>query len=456
MAATPLAHHDVIAKLVPDRTPGFARVSDDELLANTRRLVGRSNQLLAALLAHLAEVETRGAHRSRRCASLYTYCIYELRFSEDAAARRSAAARFAKEFPALLDAVEAGELHLTGLLMIGPHLTLDNHAAVLARAKYRTKKELTKLVRDLNPLPQVPDCIQPLGAEREPVLSPRNPSWEQFAAALSPQVRELPPAEQPSNWANDGIEHAEGCDPEQESASAASHAAPPPNTDVALPDDETLPVGPVPSDLPPVTSPQLFQMQFGTVEEHVQLVERARALLVRERPRVTLGELHLEAMKLLVAPLEKRKFAVTERPRQPAARPPRQRGTSAQVGESPAARSRQCVAADAVEAASAETPRARSRYVSAAVRREVYRRDAARCTYVDVRGQRCCETRYLELHHLLPFAKGGENAVPNLTLRCASHNALAAEADFGPRPVADRRSSTRHEASPRRGDPRNS
>src|SRR5690242_4350802 len=58
-------------------------LTDAELLAGTRRLVGRSNQLLAELLAHLGEVEARGVHRTRACSSLYAYCIYELRFSED-------------------------------------------------------------------------------------------------------------------------------------------------------------------------------------------------------------------------------------------------------------------------------------------------------------------------------------------------------------------------------------
>src|SRR4051812_15002747 len=191
-----VAHHDNVAKLAPDGAQNLVHLSDDELLANTRRLVGKSNQLLAALLVHLAEVEVRGAHRTRSCPSLYTYCIYELRFSEDAAARRSAAARFTKKFPALLDAVAAGELHLTGLLMIGPHLTTENHAQVLARAKFRTKKELARLVRELDPLPDIPDCIQPLG----PALpsSARNPTWEQFIVALSPSVRELPEADRPS------------------------------------------------------------------------------------------------------------------------------------------------------------------------------------------------------------------------------------------------------------------
>src|SRR6188508_815319 len=191
--------NDSIVQAVPGGAPALAHVSDDELLSSTRRLVGKSNQLLATLLLHLAEIEARGAHRTRRCSSLYTYCIYELRFSEDAAARRSAAARFAREFPVLLDAVAAGELHLTGLLMIGPHLTRENHVEVLARARFRTKKELGRLVRDLNPLPSAPDVIEPLG----PALARRSlePTWEQLTTALAPEIRELPAGERPRDWA---------------------------------------------------------------------------------------------------------------------------------------------------------------------------------------------------------------------------------------------------------------
>ena len=128
------------------------QLSDGDLLASTRGLVGKSNQLLAALLAHLAEVETRGLHRSRACSSLYAYCIYELRFSEDAAFRRVAAARLVKRFPALLQAVANGELHLTGLLMLAPYFTPQNQLELLARAKFRTKKELGLLVRALETL----------------------------------------------------------------------------------------------------------------------------------------------------------------------------------------------------------------------------------------------------------------------------------------------------------------
>src|SRR6187402_2278665 len=156
---------EAIVKLVPGGQQSLSHLADAELLISTRRLVGASNKLFAQLLLHLAEVEQRGIHRTRACASLYTYCVYELRMSEDAAARRSSAARLVKQFPLLLDAISSGELHLTGLLMLGPHLTLENHVEVLARAKFRTKKELAKLVRELHPLPRVPDLMEPLGLE---------------------------------------------------------------------------------------------------------------------------------------------------------------------------------------------------------------------------------------------------------------------------------------------------
>src|SRR6186713_2106296 len=44
-----LVSNDSMAQRVPGGAPGLTHVSDDELLAHTRRLVGKSNQLLAAL-----------------------------------------------------------------------------------------------------------------------------------------------------------------------------------------------------------------------------------------------------------------------------------------------------------------------------------------------------------------------------------------------------------------------
>jgi len=98
----------------------------------------------------------------------------------------------------LLAALAAGEIHLTGLLLLGPHLTAENFVEVMARAKYRTKREISRIVRVLDPLPPVPARIEPLGPA--PVrLVPPEPTWEQFVGSMNP-ARELEAGQRPSEW----------------------------------------------------------------------------------------------------------------------------------------------------------------------------------------------------------------------------------------------------------------
>jgi hypothetical protein len=99
------------------------------------------------------------------------------------------------------------------------------------------------------------------------------------------------------------------------------------------------------------------------------------------------------------------------------------------------------------------TPRWRGRYIPAAERRQVFERDGGCCSYVDSKGGRCRETRYLELHHIKPFAQGGANLAANLTSRCAAHNALEAEEDFGREYVEQKRAQARHESLAAQGRP---
>jgi 5-methylcytosine-specific restriction endonuclease McrA len=88
----------------------------------------------------------------------------------------------------------------------------------------------------------------------------------------------------------------------------------------------------------------------------------------------------------------------------------------------------------------------RGRHIPAAVARAVWARDGERCVYVDDRGQRCRETRSLELHHRRAQALGGPSTGDNLEVRCRAHNLLAAEEDFGRQHMDVRRGAT---AAPR-------
>jgi hypothetical protein len=148
-------------------------VSSDTLLVNLKRLVGGSNELTVHLLAHLAEVEARGIYREMACSSLYTYCVYELRFSDDEAQRRCRAARVARQFPVIFEMLADASIHLTGILLLAPHLTGDDYVELLARARYRTKREIEKLIAEIAPYPDVPALIQPFRFYRSCAGPPR-------------------------------------------------------------------------------------------------------------------------------------------------------------------------------------------------------------------------------------------------------------------------------------------
>ena len=47
----------------------------------------------------------------------------------------------------MIEALRSGQVHLTGLRLLAPHLTAENHRDVLARAAGKTKSEIEELNR---------------------------------------------------------------------------------------------------------------------------------------------------------------------------------------------------------------------------------------------------------------------------------------------------------------------
>ena len=52
-------------------------------------------------------------------------------------------------------------------------------------------------------------------------------------------------------------------------------------------------------------------------------------------------------------------------------------------------------------------------------------------TFADQTGRRCTARERLEYHHHDPFGFGGDRSPDNISLMCATHNALMAEREFG-------------------------
>lgn len=179
----------------------------------------------------------------------------------------------------------------------------------------------------------------------------------------------------------------------------------------------TARVQPVPADEPPVATvrsasvskpdshrpiveplaPERYRLQLTIDQQAHDDLRSLQDMMRREIPDGDPAAIVARALRLLRAQAEKKAFAATSNPRPP-------RGT-----------------------------KPGSRDIPAAVQRTVWRRDGGQCCFVAASGRRCEERSYLEYHHAaVPFVRGGEATVGNISLRCRAHNVYEAELLFGP------------------------
>jgi hypothetical protein len=158
---------------------------------------------------------------------------------------------------------------------------------------------------------------------------------------------------------------------------------------------------PAPIESPPQTprsivaplSSDTYKLQVTISAATHDKLRRARDLLRHAVPTGNVADVLDRALTLLLDDLERRRCAAVTKPRE---------GT-ALAGQ--------------------------TRYIPAAVKREVWRRDDGRCAFSSGR-QRCTETAFLEFHHVVPYADGGPATVGNIELRCRAHNQYEATLMF--------------------------
>ena len=121
--------------------PLLDTLSDDQLIAETKRLVAHEREATAALLRALMELDARRLYLREGCASLFTYCTQVLHLAEGAAYNRIEAARAARRYPTVLAELADGSLTLTSIRLLAPHFTEDNHRELLAAARHKSKRE---------------------------------------------------------------------------------------------------------------------------------------------------------------------------------------------------------------------------------------------------------------------------------------------------------------------------
>jgi len=243
-------------------------LSNDELICDLESLVRSHRQLEARLIRYLSEVEQRRLHLEQAYQSMFEFCLVRLGMSEGEAFRRITAARLARKFPIILDLLERGAAHLSGLVLLRDHLTEENHAELLAAASGKSKRAIEALVAARFPKPDAPS-----------------------------RIRKLPTREAPTEPEPLALEIASG------PAESAAHTPP------------VTVTPPVTTKPPEPLAAGRYKVQFTASESLKQKLARAKDLLSHANPTGDLALIVERGLDLLLAELEKTKLGKAKRPR---------------------------------------------------------------------------------------------------------------------------------------------
>src|SRR5262245_46806675 len=129
-------------RTVSDNIAAVDALSDDELVERVRHLASCERRASVELIRSLVEFDARKLYLREGCSSLFTYCTHVLYLSEGSAYNRIETARAARRFPRVLEALEHGDVSLTAIRLLAPHLTDANYSDVLAAARHKSKQEV--------------------------------------------------------------------------------------------------------------------------------------------------------------------------------------------------------------------------------------------------------------------------------------------------------------------------
>jgi len=345
-----------------------AHLGDQTLLHSLTTHLGQERGSTAEFLADLAEVDARKLYVPAGYPSMYEYCVAALHLSEQAAYRRILVARTARRFPAIFGALADGRLHLTAVVLLAPHLREATADELLAAATHQSRAAIERLLAEWFPRPDLVSWVAPVPtAQLSPAIVAGVPA---APAARGTEPLASPVAAQLSPAIVVGQPSAEFAPAPRATASPRSRVQP--------------------------LAPGRFAVQFTFSQSEYDDLCYAQALLGHQVPAGDVAPVFARALKALIPQLERQKFAATSQPR------PGRRAS-----------------------------RADTRHIPAEVKRAVWERDGAQCTFVSKTGHRCSARRGLEFDHVQEYSRGGQATVSGIRLRCRAHNQYEAEQTYG-------------------------
>ena len=121
------------------KTYSLKHLSNRTVRSGLTGLAAQDRDTTAKLLAYIAEFDDRKLFVADGYPSMFACCVGALHMSEDIAYKRIRAARAARRFPAIFEAVAERRLTLSGAVLLAPFLIEATSAELIVAATHKTR-----------------------------------------------------------------------------------------------------------------------------------------------------------------------------------------------------------------------------------------------------------------------------------------------------------------------------
>ena len=383
------------------------RLSNKELLFQTKFLVQKERNLHIQVLHHLEEIDSRKLYLEQGFSSLFDYAVKELGYSEGAAYRRIKAMKLCRDVPETESRLKSGRLSLSSACQLQAFFEKQDKKTKLEKniqQKERASQKEESENKEINNEDRVLKANS-MAVHQESFIEDQADKKTSLSLSVE-RKQEL-------------VKKVEGC--------------------------STRATMKLLSEVDPSLSVPKEQARFlgkGKVEIKVVIdeschrkLEELKSLLSHKNPSLSYGEL----LSILTDKALEKHDPVRKGTKKTSVK--KKVATSAEKlkGKNINTNNKQdhknaikkSMATSAPKWRYAGKAKKLNRAILLELKRHIWKRDEGQCSYIHPETKRRCSSKHLlQIDHIKPFSLGGRSELNNLRLLCAGHNQYRSEKTF--------------------------
>ena len=367
-----------------DANTNLKKLSNDQLLLQTKNLVQKERQINILVLQHLQEIQSRKLYLKRGFSSLFEYTVKELGYSESSAYRRIKAMKLCKELPETKLKMAKGELNLCTASKL--QTVFEKQEKQIKNKALKEQATITKILLDKNKKTQSNQRL----IDDAPILHNEESLRHQIPISKD-QKRDL-------------IKQVQGKSTKE--------------TEKLL--SNTFPE--VSSEKERVRNINNNKVEIKVILDKncQQKLEDLKKLLSHKNPNMSYGELFSLLAELGLDKYDpKRKINKQNKSDKVSVSTKSKKVIDKETSKLPVQIANQKLHNN-------QKYLKTTRYIPSVVRHHVWMKDQGQCTYICLKTKRKCSSNHLlQIDHIKPFSLGGKSEPDNLRLLCANHNQFA-------------------------------